>query len=48
MVVRHGVTATPSVQRALDDVRHLKQLGIILNQVSIKTPRWLRTLIPQE
>ncbi|NTU77961.1 MAG: CpsD/CapB family tyrosine-protein kinase [Chloroflexales bacterium] len=48
MVVRHGVTPTPTVQRALDHVKHLKMLGIILNQVAIKTPSWLRMLIPQE
>ena len=48
MVVRHGVTPTPTVQRALDQIKHLKMLGVILNQVAIKTPAWLRTLIPQE
>ena len=48
MVVRHGITPSTSVQRALDDVRHLRMLGVILNQVSIKTPRWIRELIPQE
>jgi Mrp family chromosome partitioning ATPase len=48
MVVRQGVTPTPSVQRALDQVKHLRQLGIVLNQVTIKTPSWLRMLIPQE
>ncbi|MEI6180586.1 MAG: CpsD/CapB family tyrosine-protein kinase [Chloroflexales bacterium] len=48
LVVRHGVTSTPTVQRALDQIKHLKMLGIILNQVTIKTPAWLRMLIPQE
>jgi len=47
-VVRHGVTSTSSVQLALDTVKHLPMLGVILNQVSIKTPRWIRALIPQE
>lgn len=48
MVVRQGLTPTPIVQRALDQIKHLKMLGIILNQVTIKTPAWLRMLIPQE
>jgi Mrp family chromosome partitioning ATPase len=48
MVVRHGVTSSSSVQLALDTVKHLPMLGVILNQVSIKTPRWIRALIPQE
>lgn len=47
VVIRHGVTPTSSVQRALDDVRHLPMLGIVYNQVSIKTPQWIRSLITQ-
>lgn len=48
MVVRHGVTPIASVQLALDDLRHLQMLGVVLNQVSFATPNWLRDLIPQE
>lgn len=48
VVVRHGVTTTATVQLALDSVRHLEILGVILNQVSIRTPRWIRALVPQE
>lgn len=48
MVVRHGVTPVASVQLALDDLRHLQMLGVVLNQVRFATPSWLRDLIPQE
>lgn len=48
VVVRHGVTSTSNVQQTLDAVKHLQLLGVILNQVSIRTPRWIRALIPQE
>lgn len=47
VVIRHGVTAASSVQRALDDVRHLPMLGVVYNQVSIKTPQWIRSMITQ-
>lgn len=48
LVVRQGVTPTPSVKRALDDVRNEKVLGVVLNQVQLKTPQFIHTLIPQE
>lgn len=48
LVVRQGVTSTGQVQSALDDVKHLRMLGVVLNQVDIKTPRWIRNLIPQD
>lgn len=48
LVVRQGSTPSPTVQRAVDQIKHVKILGVVLNQVRIKTPSWLRTLIPQE
>lgn len=48
VVVRHGTTPTQSVQLALDDVKHLKMLGVVLNKASFHTPRWLLSLVPQE
>lgn len=48
VVVRQGVTPASQIQQALDDIRHLKMLGVVLNQVAFKTPRWIRNLIPQE
>lgn len=48
VVVRHGVTSTVNVQHTLDALKHLQILGVVLNQVSIRTPRWILSLIPQE
>lgn len=47
LVVRQGVTQIDSVQTALDDVLHLKMLGVIMNQVEIKTPSIILRMIPQ-
>jgi hypothetical protein len=48
MVVRQGVTPVSSVRRALDDIKHLSMLGIVLNQARVTLPRWVQTLVPQE
>lgn len=48
MVVRQGVTSTNSVRLALDEIKHLKMLGVILNQVRVYTPQLIRQFIPQE
>ncbi|MGQ9482353.1 CpsD/CapB family tyrosine-protein kinase [Chloroflexus sp.] len=48
LVVRHGVTPITEVQRALNDIKHVPVLGVILNQAQIATPRWIHRLIPLE
>jgi Mrp family chromosome partitioning ATPase len=48
IVVRQGVTRSASVKQALDSVKHIPMLGVILNQSSFATPGWLLNLIPQE
>jgi Mrp family chromosome partitioning ATPase len=48
VVTRQGATSTASVQQALDDVKNLTMLGVVLNKVSIHTPGWIRALVPQE
>ena len=48
LVVRQGVTPITEVQRALNDIKHIPILGVILNQAQIATPRWILRLIPQE
>jgi Mrp family chromosome partitioning ATPase len=48
VVTRQGATSTASVQKALDDVKSLTMLGVVLNKVSIYTPGWIRALVPQE
>ncbi|MFZ1400282.1 MAG: CpsD/CapB family tyrosine-protein kinase [Candidatus Promineifilaceae bacterium] len=47
MVIHQGVTPIGDVKRALDDVEHIQMLGVIMNQVAIKTPNLLLRLIPQ-
>jgi Mrp family chromosome partitioning ATPase len=48
LVIRQGVTPIAMVKQALDEVKHLSILGVILNQTRIHTPRWLYNRIPQE
>lgn len=48
LVIRQGITPTPDVKRALDDVRHLQMLGVILNRVRVHTPGFILGAIPQE
>lgn len=48
LVIRQGVTPVSHVRAALDDLAHLNILGVILNQVSSKLPRWMHALVPQE
>jgi Mrp family chromosome partitioning ATPase len=48
VVSRQGATSIASVQQALDDVKNLTMLGVVLNKVSTYTPRWILSLIPQE
>jgi Mrp family chromosome partitioning ATPase len=48
LVTQQGATSTASVQQALDDVKSLTMLGVVLNKVSIKTPGWILAMIPQE
>lgn len=47
-VVQQGVTSRGQVQNALDDIKHLPVLGVLLNQSQIKTPQWLQAFMPQE
>lgn len=48
LVVRQGVTSKASIENALDDIKHLQMLGVVLNKIHIYTPRWVRALIPQD
>jgi hypothetical protein len=48
LVIRQGVTPMSNVHRALEDIKHLPILGVILNQTKIHLPRWVRALVPQE
>jgi Mrp family chromosome partitioning ATPase len=48
VVVQQGVTPINSVRLALDEIKHLPMLGVVLNQVRINTPNWVRNFLPQE
>jgi hypothetical protein len=48
LVIRQGVTSVSHAQRALDDVKHLQMLGVILNQARMSLPNWVGAFIPQE
>ncbi len=48
LVVRHGLTPTQSVQLALDDIKHLRILGVVLTKARLHTPRFILNQIPQE
>lgn len=47
LVIRQGVTQIDDVRMALDDVSHLPMLGVIMNQVDLKTPSFIMRMIPQ-
>ena len=47
LVIHQGVTPIGDVKRALDDVEHIQMLGVIMNQVAIKTPKLFLRMIPQ-
>ena len=48
VVIRQGVTPVSSVRRALEDIKHLPMLGVVLNQTRNILPRWASALVPQE
>lgn len=48
IVIRQGVTPVSQVRRALDDVKHLSMLGVVLNQARMSLPNWVCAFIPQE
>jgi Mrp family chromosome partitioning ATPase len=48
VVVRQGVTPMSQVRRALDDVKHLTMLGVVLNQARMTLPNWVGAFVPQE
>ncbi len=47
LVVRQGVTPLALIKQALDEIKHISMLGIVMNQAYFHTPRWLYNLIPR-
>ncbi|WP_129631021.1 AAA family ATPase [Candidatus Oscillochloris fontis] len=48
VVTQQGTTSITPVQQALDDVKSLTMLGIVLNKVRIHMPNWIQSLVPQD
>ncbi len=48
LVINHGVTSVDKVRLALDDIDHLKMLGVVLNKVKLSTPSRIMQMIPQD
>jgi Mrp family chromosome partitioning ATPase len=48
VVVRQGATGIEDVKLALDDIRHLLMLGVVLNRVNLKTPTLIQKYIPMQ
>ncbi len=46
VVIQHGVTTVEDISLALDEIAHLKMLGVILNRVKLSTPEKLLKYIP--
>ena len=45
MIIRQGVTPKEDVNQALDEISHIPQLGVILNQYKFETPSILLKLV---
>jgi Mrp family chromosome partitioning ATPase len=48
LVVQQGTTTVENVKLALDDIRDLPIMGIVLNKVKTNTPAWMLKFIPQD
>ena len=48
VVIKQGITSIENSKRALDAIAHLNVLGVILNQITVKTPKLFLRYIPQE
>ncbi|MBK7894881.1 MAG: CpsD/CapB family tyrosine-protein kinase [Candidatus Promineifilaceae bacterium] len=46
VVVQHGITTTEDISSALDEVAHMKILGVIMNRVKLSTPEKILKYIP--
>lgn len=48
VVIQHGITTIEDIGLALDEVAHIKMLGVILNRVKLSTPETLLKYIPMK
>ena len=47
VVVRHGATSINVVGQVLSEIDHIPVMGVIMNRVNNKIPKWIQNLIPQ-
>lgn len=45
LVVRHGVTTTHQVRSAVDELRSIPSVGVVLNRYKSRIPKWLAHLL---
>lgn len=45
LVVQQGVTPTKVVGDVLSEIEHIPVMGVLMNQVEYKTPKWIRNFI---
>ena len=45
LVVRHGVTTTHQVRSAVDELRSIPSVGVVLNHFKSRLPKWLAQLL---
>jgi Mrp family chromosome partitioning ATPase len=45
LVVRHGVTTTHQVKSAVDELRTIPSVGVVLNRYKSRIPKWLAHLL---
>jgi Mrp family chromosome partitioning ATPase len=45
LVVRHGVTTTHQMRSAVDELRSIPSVGVVLNRYKSRIPKWLANLL---
>ena len=48
IVVRHGTTSSNVVGQVLSEVEHIPIMGVLMNRVNSRTPKWIQDMIPQD
>lgn len=48
IVIQHGITTIEDISVALDEIDHMKMLGVIMNRVKLNTPQNILKYIPMK
>jgi hypothetical protein len=46
LVIQQGVSTRAAVSQALEEIKHVNTVGVVLNRVDVRTPPWLLNYIP--